>query len=121
MVEFNNQWLLYSTPWDIAIEENKKLRYLCLVGMDVDMMIRCIGRVDCPTFVEFMKKVVEITKNARRMRVTTPAGMDVYFNNVPGRPVTLESGYTDTPGPHFLSGQIGWASDFESINWCYCL
>jgi len=115
-VEFNNQWLLYSTPWDIAIEENKKLRYLCLVGMDADMMIRCIGRVDYPTLVEFMKKVVEMTKNARRMRVTTPAGMDVSFNNVPGRPVTLESGYADTPGPHFLSGQIGWAPDFESIN-----
>jgi 2,5-dihydroxypyridine 5,6-dioxygenase len=115
-VEFNNEWLLYSTPWDAAIEENKKLRYLCLVGMDTDMMIRCIGRVDFPTLVEFQSRVVEMTKKAKRMRVTTPAGNDVTFNNVPGRPVTLESGYADTPGPHFLSGQIGWAPDFDSIN-----
>ena len=115
-VEFNNQWLLYSTPWDIAIEENKKLRYLCLVGMDTDMMIRCIGRVDFPILVEFQSRVVEMTKKAKRMRVTTPAGTDVSFNNVPGRPITLESGYADTPGPHFLSGQIGWSPDFESIN-----
>jgi hypothetical protein len=44
-VEFNNQWLLYSTPFEIAMKKNKKLRYLCLVGMDADMMIRVIGRV----------------------------------------------------------------------------
>ena len=115
-VEFNNQWLLYSTPWDIAIEENKKLRYLCLVGMDADMMIRCVGRVDFPTLVKFQSKIVEMTKKAKRMRVTTPAGTDISFNNVPKRPVTLESGYADTPGPHFLSGQIGWAPEFRSIN-----
>lgn len=115
-VEFNNQWLLYSTPWDKAIEENKKLRYLCLVGMDADMMIRCIGRVDYPTLLKFQSKVVEMTKKAKKMRIKTPAGTDVSFNNVARRPVTLESGYADTPGPHFLSGQIGWAPDFQSIN-----
>jgi len=115
-VEFNNQWLLYSTPWDIAMEENKKLRYLCLVGMDVDMMIRCIGRVDYPTLKEFQTKVVELTKKAKRMRITTPAGTDVSFENDPNRPIILEVGYADTPGPHFLSGQIGWSPIFETIN-----
>lgn len=115
-VEFNNKWLLYSTPWDVAMEQNKKLRYLCLVGMDADMMVRCIGRVDYPTLVEFQSRVVEMTKKAKRVHVTTPAGTDVTFINVPGRPVTLESGYADTPGPHMLSGQIGWSPDFESIN-----
>jgi leucyl aminopeptidase (aminopeptidase T) len=115
-VEFNNEWLLYSTPWDKAMEENRKLRYLCLVGMDADMMTRCIGRVDYPTLLKFQSKIVEMTKKAKKMRVTTPAGTDVSFKNVSGRPVTLESGYADTPGPHFLSGQIGWAPNFESIN-----
>ncbi|GAI56809.1 unnamed protein product, partial [marine sediment metagenome] len=47
-VEYNNQWLLYSTPYDIAMKENKKLRHLCLVGMSADMMVRCIGRVNYP-------------------------------------------------------------------------
>nr|NIR17019.1 aminopeptidase [Desulfobacterales bacterium] len=37
-VEFNNEWLLYSTPYEKAMKENNKLRYLCLVGMNVDMM-----------------------------------------------------------------------------------
>ncbi|MCK4246871.1 aminopeptidase, partial [Candidatus Bipolaricaulota bacterium] len=47
-VEFNNQWLLYSTPYERVVKENTKLRYLNLVGMDVDMMVRLIGRVDYP-------------------------------------------------------------------------
>ena len=115
-VEFNNEWLLYSTPWDIAMKENKKLRYLCLVGMDADMMVRCIGRVDYPSLREFQRKVVELTKKARKMRITTPAGTDVTFDNDPTRPVTLEDGYAETPGPHFMAGQIGWAPVFESIN-----
>ena len=115
-VEFNREWLLYSTPWDVAIEENKKLRYLCLVEMDTDMMVRCIGRIDFPTLKEFQNKVTELTKKAKRMRLTTPAGTDVTFENDPARPVLCEVGYADTPGAHFLAGQIAWSPVFESIN-----
>jgi leucyl aminopeptidase (aminopeptidase T) len=115
-VEFNKEWLLYSTPWDVAIKENKKLRYLCLVEMDVDMMVRCIGRVDFPTLRDFQEKVTELTKKAKRVRITSPAGTDVCFENDPGRPVLCEAGYADTPGPHFMAGQIAWSPDFESVN-----
>jgi len=115
-VEFNNQWLLYSTPWEIAMNENKKLRYLCLVGMHVDMMIRCIGRVNFSVLKEFQEKITEMTKKAKHVRITTPAGTDIEFENHPGRPVHCETGYADTPGSHFLAGQIGWSPKFETIN-----
>jgi len=29
-------WLLYSTPYDIPMKENNKLRHMCLVGMNLD-------------------------------------------------------------------------------------
>jgi len=115
-VEFNREWLLYSTPWDVAIKENKKLRYLCLVEMDTDMMVRCIGRIDFPTLRKFQEKVTELTRKAKTMRITNPAGTDVTFENDPTRPVLCEVGYADTPGPHFLAGQIAWSPVFESIN-----
>jgi len=115
-VEFNNKWLLYSTPFDIAMKENKRLRYLCLVGMDVDMMVRCIGRVNYPVLKEFEETITEMTKKAKHVRLTTPAGEDVEFDNDPQRPVSCETGYADTPGPHMMAGQIGWAPAFESIN-----
>jgi len=115
-VEFNNKWLLYSTPFDIAMKENKRLRYLCLVGMDADMMVRCIGRVDYPILKEFEEKITEMTEAAKHVRMTTPAGGDVEFDNDPNHPISCETGYVDTPGPHMMAGQIGWSPAFESIN-----
>jgi len=123
-VEFNNQWLLYSTPYDIAVKENKKLRHMCLVGMNADMMTRCIGRVDYPTLKEFMEKITEMTKNAKHVRMTTPAGEDVEFDHAktydgepdPNHIFTASLGYANVPGSHMMSGQIGWAPDLESVN-----
>jgi len=115
-VEFNNKWLLYSTPYDIAMKENPKLRHLCLCGMNVDMMVRCIGRVDYSTLEKFEKIVTEKTLSAKHIRIATPAGTEVEFNNEPGRVVTMNVGYADTPGSHMMGGQIGWSPNFESIN-----
>jgi leucyl aminopeptidase (aminopeptidase T) len=115
-VEFNNKWLLYSTPYDIAMKGNKKLRHLCLVGMNVDMMVRNIGRVDYPNLEKFMMLVTKKTLSAKHMRITTPAGTNVEFNNEPGRKPIMELGYADTPGSHMMAGQIGWSPNFESIN-----
>ena len=113
-VEFNYEWLLYSTPWEEAIKTNR-VRYLCLVGMDAPMMVRCIGKVNFPVLREFQNKISEMTHKAKHMRITTPAGTDVEFDNDPKRPITNEL-FADTPGPHFLLGQIGWAPIEESIN-----
>jgi leucyl aminopeptidase (aminopeptidase T) len=32
-VEYNNQWIFYSSVYDRVMKENKKLRYSCLVGL----------------------------------------------------------------------------------------
>jgi len=114
-VEFNNKWLLYSTPWEIALKENKKLRHMCLVGMNTDMMVRCIGRVNYELLNKFQAKVVELTRKAENMHITTTVGTDISFKNDPNLPITYESGYADTPGSHFMIGQIGWAPIYESI------
>lgn len=115
-VEFNNQWLLYSTPYEIAAKENKKLRYLCLVGMNVDMMTRTIGRVDTAALKAFEDKLVGMTKDAKHVRMTTPAGEHVEFDNDPKRPINLEVGYANSPGTYMLGGQISWSPVFDSIN-----
>ena len=113
-VEFNYEWLLYSTPWEKAMETNR-VRYLCLVGMDVPMMVRCIGKVDWPTLKEFQNRITEMTHKAKEMRITTPAGTELVFENDPDRPVLCETGSANTPGAHFLGGQIGWAPIEETI------
>jgi len=113
-IEFNNQWLLYNSAWTQAMS-NGRTRYLFLGGLDRERITRCIARVNLKLQEEFQNKVVELTRNATKMRITTPAGTDVSFENVPTRPVTNEL-RADVPGPHFLLGQIGWAPLEESIN-----
>jgi len=112
-VEFNNQWLLYSTPW-IEAMSNGRTRYLFLGGLDPERITRCIAKLDMDLQEKFQNKVVELTHNASKMRVTTPAGTDISFENVRKRPITNEL-RADKPGPHFLVGQIGWAPLEESI------
>jgi len=114
-VEFNNQWLLYSTTYDIAMKENDKLRYLCLVGMNADMMVRCIGRIDYPALAEFITTLSDMTVKARELRVTTPAGTEVTFKNMEGATAPLR-GFPDKPGSHMMAGQIGWRIIRESVN-----
>ncbi len=113
-IEFNNQWLLYSTPW-IEAMSNGRTRYLFLGGLDPERITRCIAKLDMVLQEKFQNKVVELTKKASKMRIMTPAGTDISFENVHERPITNEL-RADTPGPHFLVGQIGWAPREESIN-----
>ena len=115
-VEFNNEWLLYSTPYEVAERENKRLRYLNACGMNVDMTVRLIGRVDFPALRDYQEKLVKLTRRAEHVRTTTPAGGDVEFDMDPTRPITCEAGNADTPGSHMQAGQIGWAPVFKSIN-----
>jgi len=115
-IEFNNQWLLYSTPYERAVKENKRLRYMCLVGMNVEMMIRTIGRVKYDLLKDFLIKLSEMTKKAKKIRVTTPSGTDVAFENNPANPVDCETGDASQPGVHMLSGQISWAPKFDTID-----
>lgn len=113
-IELNNQWLLYGTPWQRAVT-NGRTRNLMLGGLSTDQLIRCIGEVDIDAQVAFQDKVVEITRDAGTMRITNAAGTDVTFENDPARPFANEH-IADTPGGHFLTGQIGWAPREASIN-----
>ena len=75
-MEFNQQWLLYSTPFANAMRDNQDLRYICLVDIDAAVFDRIIGKVDFQTLKTFMLRVKEKHLNAKEMRVTTPAGTD---------------------------------------------
>lgn len=116
-VEYNNQWIFYSSLYEKVMETNKKIRHCCYVGMNVDMMVRVIGRVDLPTLDKYMTRLHALTKAAKHVKMTTPAGGNIEFENDPNRIYTKSVGYADTPGESFmLGGQIGWAPIHETIN-----
>jgi len=115
-VEFNNQWLLYSTTYTLAMQQNKRLRHINLVGMNPDMMVRCIGRIDHVPLKRFLEAVVAKVSAAQRITMTSPGGTDLEFRNLKGRRVLVRDGYADTPGTHMLGGFVAWAPDLESVN-----
>lgn len=114
-VEFNNEWLLYSTPFIRAMEANPTLRYVCLVGMDVDLMVRVLGRVDTAALGVFLHKVADMTGAAKTMRITTPAGCDLSFEMEPAHRLSCDDGGASTPGMHMLAGQICFIPKLDSI------
>lgn len=113
-IEFNRNWLLYSTPYWEAMSVGR-VRYICLVGMNADMMVRTIGRVNVRLLYDFQRKLAEVTRKSKYMRVKTPAGTDLEFENDPSRPVLVEGEVTG-PGEYMLFGQVDWAPVEESIN-----
>ncbi len=113
-IELNDQWLGYSTPYEKALVPPRRVRYLCLCGMNEERIVRCVGRVDLALQAEFQERVVDLTRRAGKMRITTAAGTDVSFENSPDRPVLSEM-WAHAPGCRFLLGQIAWAPVEKSI------
>ncbi len=114
-IEFNHQWLLYSTPFERASAENKKLRYMCLVDFNEELLIRTVGHVDTPRLQVFMRRVADLNRNAKHMRVTTPAGTDVRFDIDPVHYVSCDCGDASYPAVHMLTGQLNVVPRFGSI------
>jgi 2,5-dihydroxypyridine 5,6-dioxygenase len=112
-IELNGKWLLYSKVWEEAMKR-KRTRYMCLVGMTVDMATRCIGEIDVKKILEFQRKIQKVTKASSKMHYTTPGGTDITFENDPSRPVLVE-GDVSGPGEYMLLGQVDWAPLEESI------
>lgn len=113
-IELNDQWLLYSPLWDKAVT-NGRTRQVMLGGLGIERIVRNIGLVDMEIQKDFQDKLTELTKAAKKVRITNKAGTDITFENDPNRPINNEIDYS-TPGAHFLIGQIGWAPKEETIN-----
>lgn len=115
-IEYNKQWLLYSTPFEIAYENNKKIRYINLVEMHPDMMIRNIGEVEITILAEFMKKLADMNRNTKKMKIQTPAGTDLSFEINPRHLVSCDAGDASTPGIFMMPGQINVVPKFNTVN-----
>jgi 2,5-dihydroxypyridine 5,6-dioxygenase len=115
-IELNCRWLLYSNVYYRTMKNNKKLRHMCLTGVDTSSMIGCVGSVDYDAMREFTILLRDKIKASREMRMTSVLGEDVRFQNTPDHPISCKLGVADKPGTHFFVGQIGWLPIPESIN-----
>jgi len=86
-IEFAVAYTLYSDAHRQAIAAG--CRYFALAGMDVDMMVRTIGRVDYPLLDEMAAALYEVSHQAQEIRVTSPAGTDLVVQPDPQAPPTF--------------------------------
>ncbi len=115
IISFPLMYILHTNAYNEALKNGARI--LELTGMDPEMMIRLIGRVDYELMCELGEKLRELTARARKVRVETPKGTKLEFENDPKRPVFHNDGIVKEKGIYKpLGGQISWAPIEETIN-----
>ncbi len=111
--DFAVAYSLYSPAYHTALESG--CIYVCLTGMDVDMMVRTVGRVNYPPMQEVATRLYQLSQAAETVRVTSPAGSDLRMRvDESGdpfwEPPPVEGGF-----PQMLGGQSGFMAHRESF------
>lgn len=116
-IEFNTKLIFYSTVYDRIVEDpNNRPRYMNQNGVTAEVLIRNIGKVDNVLLNKFIMAMTDATKKAKHMRVTSELGMDIEFDNKPGREFLVADGFVGKNEIKMFPGQIAWAPEFDSIN-----
>jgi len=105
-IDFAVSYHLYSPAYYAAITAG--CIYVCLTGMDADMMVRTIGRVPYKPLQEMAARLYMLSQAAEVIRITAPAGTDLTVRvDKAGdpfwEPPPIEGGY-----PQMLGGQSGF-------------
>lgn len=117
-VEGADVWIDYTVGYAFRTQAHQRAlaagcRYLCFTGMDVDMAVRTIGRVDYDKLLQLGSALQRLVANADHVLITSPSGTELEMENGDCR--VLHSGkLADTPGESvMLGGQIGWLPAYE--------
>lgn len=115
VISFPLMYILHTKAYLDALKSGTRI--LELTGMDPEMMIRLIGKVDYEAMCTLGEKLRELTENARKVKIETGKGTMLEFENSPERPVFHNDGIVREKGIYKpLGGQISWAPIEESIN-----
>jgi leucyl aminopeptidase (aminopeptidase T) len=113
--EFDVQYILYTEARVEAIKAG--CRHACYGGMDAEMLVRTIGRVDYPAMQELGRRLRDLCMAASVVRITDPNGTDLTCPIDPN-PAPYFAG-TREPGAGYsqmLGGQSGFTALVERID-----
>jgi len=112
-IEFNRTYILDSHT---QLEAQKAgVRYICLTGMDVDSLVRTIGKVDLDAMFALGEILAEITNKTDVMEVTCANGTNL-IAEMQGRKASVETRATDPGSVLMLGGQTNWVPFEETVN-----
>ena len=111
-IDFAVAYQLYSPAYHAAVANG--CIYVCLTGMDVDMLVRTIGRVSYGPMEEMARVLYRMSQAAETIRLTSPAGTDLRMTvDKKGDPFWED----EKPGGYaqMLGGQSGPMAHRESF------
>ena len=113
--EFAVNYLLYT---DTRIAASKAgCKHTSYEGMDVDMMVRTIGKPDYPTMHKLGERLRDLCNAAKVVRITDPNGTDLICPIERNPPQFLPG--TGGPGQGYslmLGGQSSFSPNFDETN-----
>lgn len=113
-IEFAYAYIQHTPAWRAAMAAGA--RYICLTGMDTEMIVKTLGRVNTPKLIALGETLRQLVEAANEVRVTSPGGTDLLAYNQ-GRKVRQSGKLADTKGePVMLGGQVSWCPMEETIN-----
>jgi leucyl aminopeptidase (aminopeptidase T) len=113
-IEYAVAYIMHSEAFRTAMANG--VRYICLTGMDVDMLVKTVTRIDYPGLVAMGEKIRRIIEDADEVIVTSPAGTRLTAYNR-GRKVRQSGKLAEKKGdPIMLGGQVSWCPLEETIN-----
>jgi len=105
-IEFAVGYIMHSDAFRTAI--NNGARYANLTGMDIQMLVNTVARVDFDGVTRLGEVLVGLLEQAETVRIISPNGTDLTARNE-GRPVHLRGVPATEPGQTvMLAGQISW-------------
>ena len=113
-IEFAYVSVMHSPAYRQAVDVNGA-RYICLLGMDVEMLVNTISNVDVDTVVEFGEFLKARFERAKDILITSREGTNLR-GNLGGR-IVRHSGQKATKKgyPVMLGGQISFCPLEETI------
>jgi len=111
-IEHAVAYTMYTHAWQRALDAG--VLYCELGGMDVDGMVRCIGRQDVALMAEMGDEVVRLLTDAE-VEVTSPIGSAIRFHNRGVKIGEFKMKATPEKIPIMLAGQVSWSPVEESM------
>ena len=115
-IEINQRQLLYTTPFENALEKNDRLRYIVLAEIRPDVLIRTIGEVDVKQMKPLLLKIKELLEKSKTVRITSRSGTDVICELDDVHPICCGYGDGSVPGFHTMPGDVNIVPRFGSVN-----
>ena len=112
-IEFTYSYIMHSDAFRASLGAG--VRYICLTGMDVMMMVRTISNIDYELVIKLGEMLQHHVQEADEVIIRSAAGTDLKAYNR-GRKVRLSGKKATEKGyPIMLAGQISWCPIEETI------